>query len=128
MGSKRSIPNRNPPASFLRRLGEGRRTSAKLANPGGDSASLEQIQQDDERAHIIERPNGFYWQDKLTEKLYGPFPSLADAMRDMQYQEDSDYEEGESLMEAEAEIGMADWIDPETGEPAESLAPHLSDE
>ena len=28
-------------------------------------------------------------------------------------------EPGETLQEAEDEIGIADWIDPETGEPAE---------
>ena len=41
---------------------------------------------------------------------------------------DTGYEEGESLQEAEAEIGIADRIDPETGELAEDLQPHLSDE
>ena len=46
----------------------------------------------------------------------------------MQYRDDSDYEEGETLQEAEAEIGIADWIDPETGKPAEGPTPHFSDE
>jgi hypothetical protein len=46
----------------------------------------------------------------------------------MQGQNDSSYEEGESLEDAEAEIGIADWIDPETGEPATGVAPRLSDE
>ena len=32
-------------------------------------------------------------------------------------------EPGESLREAESEIGIADWIDPETGDPAEGLSP-----
>ena len=88
----------------------------------------EQASTDDVQAQLIERPDGFYWQDKLTEKWYGPFPTLLEAMEDMQYQEDSDYEEGESLQEAEAEIGITDWIDPETGEPSPGLTPHLSDE
>lgn len=83
---------------------------------------------DDDQTRVIERPDGFYWQDSLTEKMYGPFPTLLMAMEDMQYQEDSDYEEGESLQEAEAEIGIADWIDPDTGELAEGSSPHLSDE
>jgi hypothetical protein len=43
----------------------------------------------------------------------------------MQYEADSDFEEGESLAEAEAEIGIADWADPDTGEPAEGHSPHL---
>ena len=36
---------------------------------------------------------------------------------------------GESLQEAEAEIGINDWIDSETGEPAEGQSPpHLEEE
>lgn len=77
---------------------------------------------------ILERPNGFYWQDTLTEKLYGPFATLRQAEQDLESQNgDEGYEEGESLEEAEAEIGISDWIDPETGEPAEGVPPHLSD-
>lgn len=82
----------------------------------------------DDSVCLIERPDGFYWQDNLTEKLYGPFPSSTEALLDMQYQEDSDYEEGESLHEAEEEIGIADWIDQDTGELAEGSTPHLCDE
>ena len=81
-----------------------------------------------DQAQVIERPDGFYWQDKLTEKEYGPFPSLLEAAQDMQGQGDNGYEEGESLADAEEEIGMSTWIDPDTGEPAEGVSPHLSDE
>ncbi len=81
-----------------------------------------------EQARVIERPDGFYWQDKQTDELSGPFPTLLDAMQDIQDHTDTGYEEGESLEEAEAEIGIANWTDPETGQPAESLQPHLSDE
>ena len=79
-------------------------------------------------ARIIERADGFYWQDKVTDELCGPFPTLVEAMRDMQDQEETDYQEGESLAEAEADIGMVGWIDPETGEAAEDLQLHLGDE
>ena len=41
---------------------------------------------------------------------------------------ESDYEPGETLQEAEDELGISDWIDPDTGEPAEDSAPHLKDE
>ena len=86
------------------------------------------IPPDNEPARVIERPDGFYWQDELTDKFFGPFPTLLEAVQDMQGQSDSDFEEGESLEDAEAEIGISSWIDPETGEPAEGLSPHLSDE
>ncbi len=94
----------------------------------GEMPQEDQESTDDVQAQLIERPDGFYWQGKPTGKLYGPFPTSLEAIEDMQYQEDSNYEEGESLREAEAEIGISDWIDPETGGPAEGLTPHLSDE
>jgi len=92
------------------------------------TAPIPQTSPDYDQTRVIERPDGFYWQDKLTDKLYGPFPTLLEAVQDMQGQDNTGYEEGESLEEAEAEIGIADWTDPETGEPAEGLQPHLSDE
>jgi hypothetical protein len=79
-------------------------------------------------AQVIERPDGFYWQDKPNGKEYGPFATLLEAEQDMEGQGESQYEEGESLEDAEEEIGIANWIDPETGEPAEGPTPHLSDE
>ena len=75
---------------------------------------------------IVERPDGFYWQDKLSEKLYGPFATRLGAMQDMEDQNDNGFEEGESLEDAEEEIGISTWIDPETGEPAEGLPPRIS--
>lgn len=80
------------------------------------------------QAQVLERPDGFYWQDRLTEKMYGPFATLLDAEQDMESQDDDGYEEGETLEDAEAEIGIAAWIDPDTGEPAESLSPRRSDD
>lgn len=92
------------------------------------TAPIPQTPPDYDLTRVIERPDGFYWQDKLSSELYGPFPTLLEAVQDMQGQDNTSYEEGESLEEAEAEIGIADWTDPETGEPAEGLQPRLSDE
>ena len=92
------------------------------------STEEEVIQSQVEEGRIIERPDGFYWQDDASGKMYGPFRTLLAAMEDMQYQADTDYEEGESLQEAEAEIGISDWIDPDTGEPAIGSSPHLNNE
>jgi hypothetical protein len=84
---------------------------------------------DGERGRIIERPDGFYWQDELDGKMYGPFPTLLAAMQDMQNEdEEGEFEEGESLEEAEAEIGITGWIDPDTGEPAAETAPRYNDD
>ena len=73
---------------------------------------------------IVERPNGFYWQSKTGAEEFGPFATLLEAVQDMQYRDDA-VEPGETLEEAEAEIGIADWVDPETGEPAEESVPRL---
>lgn len=78
---------------------------------------------DYDKARVIERPDGFYWQDKETDQTYGPFASLLEAVQDMEYnaESDSDYAPGESLQEAENELGIADWVDEETGLPAEQI-------
>ena len=80
-----------------------------------------------DRARIVERPDGFYWQSRDGGNESGPFPTLLEAVEDMQYRADSDYEPGESVEQAEAEIGIADWVDPETGEPAEEQTPRIED-
>ena len=82
---------------------------------------------DYDRTRIIERPDGFHWQAKDTGREYGPFATLVEAVADMQAAEDTGYEPGESLAEAESEIGIADWIDAETGTPAEESVPRVED-
>ena len=82
---------------------------------------------EDDRARIVERPDGFYWQSEDRRKDYGPFETLLETIADMQAGGETDYEPGESIAEAEAEVGMADWIDPDTGEPAEGSGPHIED-
>jgi hypothetical protein len=86
------------------------------------------IPSENDQTQVLERPDGFYWQDKLTEKLYGPFRTRVEAVQDMEIQNDNGYEEGESLADAEEEIGISTWIDPETGEPAEGLSTRHSDD
>lgn len=82
---------------------------------------------DDDRARIVERPDGFYWQAKDGGREGGPFETLLEAEQDMQAGGEDAPEPGETLEEAEAEIGIADHVDPETGEPAEEQRPRLED-
>jgi hypothetical protein len=82
---------------------------------------------DYDHSRIVERPDGFYWLDSDTGEALGPFPSLAEAVEDMQYNPESDYEPIESLDEAEDELGLSGWVDPETGELAEDTFTHLED-
>ncbi len=77
---------------------------------------------------IIERPDGFYWQDKASGAEFGPFATLLEAVTDMQSTDvEEDLEVGESLAEAEDEVGIAEWIDPDTGLPAEGPGPRIED-
>ena len=81
---------------------------------------------------VIERPDGFYWQDLQGKHEYGPFPTLLAAIADMDVDdapEDADepLEVAETLEEAEAEVGISGWIDPETGELAEEQGPRLEE-
>lgn len=92
------------------------------------TTDIPQTSPDYDRTRVVERPDGFYWQDKGTEDLYGPFATLLQAVQDMQNHDGNGYAEGETLAEAESEIGMSDWIDPETGRPAEDTPTHLGEE
>ncbi len=89
---------------------------------------IPQTAPDYDHTRVFERPDGFYWQDKLTNEQYGPFATLLEAVQDMQNHDGNGYEEGETLEEAESEIGMSGWIDQETGRPAEDTPTHLADE
>lgn len=82
---------------------------------------------EDEAPHITERPDGFYWQSKLDGREYGPFASLEEAELDVLRNDDETLHLEDTLQELEAEIGIADWIDPDTGEPAEGCTPHIED-
>jgi hypothetical protein len=85
------------------------------------------VSPEDDSARAIERPDGFYWQTQDGAREYGPFPTLLDAMQDMQVVEEEALEPGETPQEAQAEIGIADWVDPDTGEPAEVDGRYLED-
>ena len=91
------------------------------------TTSIPETPPDYDKTRIIERPDGFYWQDKGSDEYFGPFPTLLEAVEDMEYRADTDYEPGETLEEAEAEIGISEWIDPETGEPAEESIHRIED-
>jgi hypothetical protein len=74
---------------------------------------------DYDKARVIERPDGFYWQSRTGNRQSGPFPTLLEAIQDMESGDETAIEPGETVEEAEAELQIADWIDPDTGEPAE---------
>ena len=82
---------------------------------------------DEARTRVVERPGGFYWQSEDRKEQYGPFATLEYAVGAMTSAGDGAYEPGETLEEAEEEIGMSKWIDPDTGQPAEDSVPRIED-
>lgn len=87
--------------------------------PPGIAAELEDMR-------VIERPDGFWVQPLAGGAENGPFRSLVEAIEGHRAAEE-DFESPESLAEMEAEVGVADWIDPETCAPAEDGVPHLEE-
>ena len=77
---------------------------------------------------VIERPDGFYWESKESGETRGPFATLAEAEADMLSGGASAEDlEAEGLQEAESELGINEWIDPDTGGPAEDNVPRIED-
>lgn len=82
-----------------------------------------------EVGQVMHRPDGYHWQSADGTQEFGPFETLEMALADMESAGEEEAEPGETLQEAEDEIGIADWIDPDTGEPAEGLStPRFHDE
>jgi len=81
-----------------------------------------------EPGQIVQRPDGFRWIAADGRQEFGPFDTLELATADMlDAADDNAPQPGETLQEAQSEIGIADWLDPDTGEPAEGLCPpHLA--
>jgi hypothetical protein len=113
------------PASHA--AGKGKRRSAKATPLPARALAVEASEREQ---RIIERPDGYHWIAPDGKQEFGPFESRERALADMiDRAEEEAPEPGETLQEAESEIGIADWIDPETGEPAEgSCPPHLERE
>ena len=97
---------------------------AKRTDPQTDSPAASK--EEAPRGRIIERPDGFYWQAGGSEE-YGPFPTLSEAEADMQSAGDGEFESSDTLQEAESELGISEWIDPDSGVPAEDSVPRIED-
>jgi len=80
-----------------------------------------------EDARVVERPDGI-WLQYADGRELGPYASIVEAIEDQRARAGEDeIEPGESLEEAEAELGMSEWIDPDTESPAEDHVPRLED-
>ena len=103
-----------------------RKQSARAAE-----APLKQKESAPLAGRVIERPDGFYWEAAAKKgETRGPFATLAEAEADMLSDggaEGEDPEAPQGLQEAESELGIAEWIDPDTGGPAEDHVPRIED-
>ena len=109
-------PQRPATRKPLRRKSSARVIEESIAPPN-DS------QQD---ANLYERPDGWYWAAPDGHQEFGPFSSRTLARADRDRFDQQGVDDPETVQEAESEIGMADWIDAETGQPAEGQSPpHL---
>ena len=78
-------------------------------------------------AAVVQRPDGYYWVPEGGLGEVGPFESYERARADRDAGEESPAG-AEGLLQAEQDIGMNDWLDRETGDPAEGQSPPHLDE
>jgi hypothetical protein len=88
----------------------------------------EPIEEQPVQARVIKRPDGYYWESKGKEAR-GPFATRAEAEADLLAggAAAGEFEAEETLQEAESELGISEWIDPDTGGPAEDNVPRIED-
>lgn len=98
----------------------------KVKPPAESFADADALDLQDPR--IVLRPDGFHWLSEDGRIESGPFETAREAWADMHGADEQAPEPGEDLNEASSELGITDWVDPETGELAEDSAPRLSDE
>jgi len=82
-----------------------------------------------QQGRIFERPDGFYWESKENKELRGPFETRAEAEADLLAGGGAadEFDPKDTLQEAESELGISEWIDPDTGGPAEDNVPRIED-
>lgn len=81
-----------------------------------------------EAGTLVRHPDGWYWLAASGRQEFGPYASAAEAAAAMvAVGEDDAVEPGETLAEAEQELGLADWLDPDTGELAEATHARLEE-
>ena len=94
--------------------------------PEEDFAEADTLDVNDPR--IVLRPDGYHWLSEGGRIENGPFDSARAAWADMHAADEDAPTAEDDLGEVSAEIGIADWVDPDTGDLAEGTIPHLSEE
>ena len=97
--------------------------------PAPESKAPEaEVEEQPVQGRVIKRPDGYYWEAKGREPR-GPFTTREEAEADLLAggATAGEFEAEETLQEAESELGISEWIDPDTGGPAEDNVPRLED-
>jgi hypothetical protein len=100
---------------------------ARAAASLPDALSLDELTPPDIGA-LVQHPDGWYWLADGGHDQFGPFETAEQARADMlAATDDEGLEPGETLQEAEDELGQATWIDPDTGALAEATRTRLEE-
>ena len=76
---------------------------------------------------LVRHPDGYYWLSADGHQQFGPFATREEALLDMNAAGEDVLEPGETLLEAEQELGIADWVDPDSGDLADGLGARIED-
>ena len=104
-------------------------TSPNTATPSDaepDAAALRDLSLPDSSV-LLRHADGYYWVAPDGRQEFGPFATAQEALDDMNTAADGSIEPGETLEEAERELGLADWVDADTGELAEGTTTRLEE-
>lgn len=104
------------------------KVKAKAGTPRKEDVPDEAMEPeaDNGRDRIVARPDGYHWLAPDGKQEFGPFETVELARADMDAADERAL--AITLPEAEREIGIAEWLDPETGEPAEGPSPPYPEE
>lgn len=101
-------------------------TPQALAEPEADLADPTLTDADERMARVVQHPDGWYWLADGSHQQFGPFDSVEAVLADMDTPDDAP-DVDQTLAEAEQALGLADWVDPDTGLLAEDTPTHLED-
>ncbi len=94
--------------------------------PVAEAAALPPVEAPTEPAELLHEADGWYWRSRDGREQAGPFASAADAQADAQAAL-AGAEPGGLLRDVEQQIGVADWVDPDSDGPAEGFVPRIEE-
>lgn len=101
-------------------------TAPTAADPDRDDAATLDLSLPDSHA-LVHHPDGYYWLGVDGRTEFGPFATAEEALAELHRADEDDLEPDESLPEAEQVLGLADWVDPDTGGLAEATHVRIED-